>query len=369
MFAELQIEKGDDQNLKDKLASLESASGTDLKVFDYVRNIIDNRTALVSNCETNLKYQKTLIAEFNHIDIKERIIEYFQNLFIVKRKLTDRKIIHYFEWGNKNIHFYDVVNHKQTKCLVDFSNYIPKFCRTVVTDHGRLFCIAGRHLDNVCCNWMLEYLEEKKCLEYRANLNDARSDFTAIYEGEKDRIYVIGGNDAKNFYKNCEYYDVNVDKWVRMAELNIARDSAACCIFNGKYIYVFSGRIKFNPKEITDICELYDVDQDVWRKLELNQTSTWVPCDLAMAYQVSPSSILIFGGFDKQNRTHATFMFNTNNKTIEKVSDLPTVGSFSTMVFHIDDHLYTVGWNNTKKNLYKYCISEGRWMIDDEFTI
>lgn len=143
-----------------------------------------------------------MIAEYNHIDIDEHIIEFFQSLFIVKKKLTDRRIIHYFEWGNKNIHFYDVVNHKQTKYLVDFDKYIPKFCRTVVTDHGRLFCIAGRHQDNMCCNWMLEYIEEKKCLEHRALLNDPRSDFTAIYDGEMDRIYAIGGNDAKNFYTN-----------------------------------------------------------------------------------------------------------------------------------------------------------------------
>lgn len=46
---------------------------------------------------------------------------------------------------------------------------------------------------------MLEYVEEHKQLEHRSNLNDPRSDFTAIYESEKDRIYVIGGNDAKNF--------------------------------------------------------------------------------------------------------------------------------------------------------------------------
>ena len=88
---------------------------------------------------------------------------------------------------------------------------------------------------------MLEYVEEHKQLEHRSNLNDPRSDFTAIYESEKDRIYVIGGNDAKNFYKACEYYDIGIDEWIRMAELNVARDSAACCIFNAKFIYVFSG--------------------------------------------------------------------------------------------------------------------------------
>lgn len=84
---------------------------------------------------------------------------------------------------------------------------------------------------------------------------------------------------------------------------------------------------------------------------------------------MSPTNILIFGGFDRQNRTNSTFMFNTSTNTIEKASDLPTVGSFSTMVFHIDDYLYTVGWNNTKKNLYKYSISQGIWSLDEKFTI
>jgi hypothetical protein len=228
MAEKLGIEQNEDGRIyKLPLLDTESNEDLDLKDFEYICSIIDDRRALISKYEKNLKTQKTLIAEYNHIDIDEHIIEFFQSLFIVKKKLTDRRIIHYFEWGNKNIHFYDVVNHKQTKYLVDFDKYIPKFCRTVVTDHGRLFCIAGRHQDNMCCNWMLEYIEEKKCLEHRAVLNDSRSDFTAIYDGEMDRIYAIGGNDAKNFYTNCEYYDVNEDKWIRIANLNVARDSAA----------------------------------------------------------------------------------------------------------------------------------------------
>ena len=85
---------------------------TDCTVFDYIRNVIDERNALIDQYEKNLKNQKTMIAEFNHFDIKERIIDFFQNIFIVKKKLTDKRIIHYFEWGNKNIHFYDVISNK-----------------------------------------------------------------------------------------------------------------------------------------------------------------------------------------------------------------------------------------------------------------
>jgi hypothetical protein len=35
-----------------------------------------------------------------------------------------------------------------------------------------------------------------------------------------------------------------------------------------------------------------------------------------MSFQIGPSSILIFGGFDKANRTNATFVFNTANNLI-----------------------------------------------------
>jgi hypothetical protein len=95
------------------LASFEKSTGsTDTSIFDYIRSVIDERNALINQYERNLKNQKTMIAEFNHFDIKERILDFFQNIFILKKKLTDKRIIHYFEWGNKNIHFYDVHTRK-----------------------------------------------------------------------------------------------------------------------------------------------------------------------------------------------------------------------------------------------------------------
>lgn len=110
MYNKLQREEKEDRNLAERLAQLDVC--TDCTVFDYIRNVIDERNALIDQYERNLKNQKTMIAEFNHFDIKERIIDFFQNIFIVKKKLTDKRIIHYFEWGNKNIHFYDVATHK-----------------------------------------------------------------------------------------------------------------------------------------------------------------------------------------------------------------------------------------------------------------
>ena len=67
------------------------------------------------------------------------------NTFILKKSYTSSKFVHYFEWGSRNIHFFDVEKMKQSKITLSIDFNIPKFCRTVVTDEGKIFCIGGRH--------------------------------------------------------------------------------------------------------------------------------------------------------------------------------------------------------------------------------
>lgn len=98
-------------------------------------------------------------------------------------------------------------------------------------------------------------------------------------------------------------YDIQNDTWSRIADLNVARDSAASCIINSKYIYVFSGRTKFEKKEITDTIEMYDIDLNHWKMVNLNPKSIWTACDLAMCMPIDNKTILLFGGFDKTSRT------------------------------------------------------------------
>lgn len=205
-------------------------------------------------------------------------------------------------------------------------------------------------------------------LVYKSPLLFRRSDFTALYS-ERGLIFVIGGNDAKSFYTVCEKYDIQNDTWSRIADLNVARDSAASCIFNNKYIYVFSGRTKFDKKEITDTIEMYDIDLNMWRLVNLHAKSTWTACDLAMCMPIDNKTILIFGGFDKTVRTQECFQFNVESNLMERDSYLPKVGSFSNYVFHYDSSLYVVGWNNSNKNLYEYNIAERVWKIESKFAL
>jgi hypothetical protein len=53
MHDKLSREEKEDQNLQDKLSSLERS--TDTSIFDYIRGVIDERNALISEYEKNLK--------------------------------------------------------------------------------------------------------------------------------------------------------------------------------------------------------------------------------------------------------------------------------------------------------------------------
>ena len=226
------------------------------------------------------------IADYQDVDVIDKFGELLHNTFILKKSYSSHKFVHYFEWGSKSIHFFDVEKNVSHKVALNNQFSIPKFCRTVVTDEGRVFCIGGRHQDNMCCDWMMEFKEDRAELEYKSPLLFKRSDFTALYS-ERGLIFVIGGNDAKSFYTACEKCDIQNDTWSRIADLNVARDSAASCIFNNKYIYVFSGRTKFDKKEITDTIEMYDIDHNMWRMVNLNSKSTWTACDLAMCMPIN----------------------------------------------------------------------------------
>ncbi|CAI2364622.1 unnamed protein product [Moneuplotes crassus] len=340
----------------------------DFFLFENIRNQIEQVYKELNIEERELKKLSCTIADYSEVDINDKFSELLQNTFILKKSYTSSKNVHYFEWGTKHIHFYEVEKQNSEKVTLSIDFNIPKFCRTVVTDEGRIFCIGGRHQDNVCCDWMLEYLDNEKSLVYRSPLLFRRSDFTALYS-ERGLIYVIGGNDAKSFYTACEKYDIQNDTWSRIADLNVARDSAASCIINNKYIYVFSGRTKFEKKEITDTIEMYDIDLNLWRMVNLNPSSTWIACDLAMCMPIDTKTILLFGGFDKTARTQDCFYFHIDSNLMEKTNSLPKVGSFSNYVFSFDGYLYVVGWNNTTKNLYSYNIAERTWKIETRFAI
>ena len=339
-----------------------------LSVYENIKTMLNINIDKLAKIEAKLLSKNFKLANLENMDIKQVILNSIKSLLFKKESINSANIVHYFEWGNKSILFYDTDKKATTKLILDVEFIIPKFCRTVSTEDGRIFVIGGRDKQNACCDWMLEFKEETKSLATKKPMLLKRSDFTPVCSGN-EWIYIIGGNDAKIFYKTCEKYDIENDQWIKIANLNIGRDSAACCIFHDKYIYAFSGRIKFEKKEITNTIERYSILGDIWEMVELTGKSSWTPCDLGMAYQIDSTSLVIFGGFDKDTRTQETFIFHESTGQMEHGPYLPKEGSFSNFVFKFGSNLYVVGWNNTGKNLYQYSLTERIWKIDDNFVL
>ena len=342
--------------------------GANFSIYENVKSLLLNNAELISKTEKNLVAKNMKLSNLENINIKQSIINTIKSMLFKKEYISTSCIVHYFEWGNKNVVLYDVDKKVTTKFTLNIDFNLPKFCRTVATDDGRIFIIGGRDKANVCCDWILEYKDSLKTLVHKKPMLLRRSDFTPLFS-KSGFIYVIGGNDAKLFYKQCEKYDIENDIWIKIDPLNIGRDSAACCIFNEKYIYAFSGRIKFDKKEITNTIEKYSIANDKWELINFSPKSIWTPCDLGMAYQLDQNSILLFGGFDKDMRTLETFQYNTNSDQIDRGPYLPKEGSFSNFVFHYGNSLYVIGWNNSGKNMYQYIIPERIWKIDENLVL
>ena len=78
MSAKLDHENTQNGEIKERIKQFENGeTGKNMKAFDEIRNAIDDRQALIQDFENNLANQKTMIAEYNHIDIEEHIIDFF----------------------------------------------------------------------------------------------------------------------------------------------------------------------------------------------------------------------------------------------------------------------------------------------------
>ena len=79
----------------------------------------------------------------------------------------------------------------------------------------------------------------------------------------RNKIYSIGGYDANknSFLSSCERYDLEKDKWEKIADFKLAKCAFAATAVQDRYIYTFGG---YDGNERLDMMEQYDVDSGEW---------------------------------------------------------------------------------------------------------
>jgi len=76
--------------------------------FESIRASLDNINKELVVEERQLRKLSCRIADFSNVNVVEKFSELLHNTFILKKSYASSKFVHYFEWGTRNIHFFDV---------------------------------------------------------------------------------------------------------------------------------------------------------------------------------------------------------------------------------------------------------------------
>jgi hypothetical protein len=235
-----------------------------------------------------------------------------------RRAIKDRKgILHnkFFIFGqNENsesfLNFYD----HATKKLINLSTneLLYNYCGSTMIDTNRIFICGGVNfaMNNVVANAKIYNIFEEKFSSV-PNMHEIRFNFPILFY--KDRIYVTGGrgygsNEAA-IMKKCEYFDMKLNKWVRMADMNVKRCAHQIFVYKKK-IYVLGG---------------LSVDTRVRFLEEYNPfTNTWRITTKALVFDLynfeifshELDEILIIGGLHSKGYSNFIHSFNMKDSRI-----------------------------------------------------
>ena len=81
----------------------------------------------------------------------------------------------------------------------------------------------------------------KALIEKKADLLNDREHSTGCYIANRNMIFVAGGQDPKSAF-TAEKYDITNNKWELIPhKLKDGRNGPGTCLFQQRYIYIFSG--------------------------------------------------------------------------------------------------------------------------------
>lgn len=72
-------------------------------------------------------------------------------------------------------------------------------------------------------------------------MKEKRASHAVVFHKDVDRVYAIGGYvREQGCLKSCECYDMNGNRWIKMADLNVERSKPTAFIYQNE-LYVFGG--------------------------------------------------------------------------------------------------------------------------------
>jgi N-acetylneuraminic acid mutarotase len=150
-----------------------------------------------------------------------------------------------------------------------------------------------------------------------------------------DKIYIVGGSDAKGKTKTVDVYDPRTDQWDTVASLPEPRNHVGVSSFNGK-LYVVGGVNGDNTP--TDELLIYDPNRDQWQEGKPMPTARG-----ALAAEFINGTLYAVGGVNSSHQVVSTNQaYDPETDTWAEREPVPTARHhFASAV--VDGKLYAIG--------------------------
>jgi hypothetical protein len=159
------------------------------------------------NSEFGLNIERSLILKRLRENLGNNLSMISPEMDFNTVEADEPKYLHWFEWGERNLHLYDIIDNKSRTIKLVNNIKIPNFSRSIVTPTAKIFLLGGEDPEGnpkkEIYLFDLNNLDSDHILEPKALMPHQKYDFSLCYlDGY---IYVICGKDTSSEAVNiCE---------------------------------------------------------------------------------------------------------------------------------------------------------------------
>jgi len=276
--------------------------------------------------------------------------------------------IHILEDGKyPKLHLFFPINNQSKSVEIKYFN-LPNFYDSCIIQNT--VYITGGYEDlkanNNCYGINIEKIipNKKITAERKSDMKFSKFNHTLL-PISGNLLYSLGGFSLNSHSEKidlpiCESYNLEMNFWEDLPNLNEPRGAISGCLFEKRFVYAFGG-LSVGKGTVSNIIEIFDI---------FNQSAGWViikpegellPRHSSATIQMSENSILIFGGYNEKS-LDSVIEFNTSTNKIIPQNSLPQVSSFQqrkAIIFNdaifAPDYFY--------KCVYKYVLRNKEWLI------
>ena len=132
-----------------------------------------------------------------------------------------------------------------------------------------------------------------------------------------DKFLIVTGSRCEDdrAYERCEQYNIDLDLWFEIPNLNVGRHYHSSCTFQDRFVYVFCG-IAQSCRKYCNSIERYDSQNRSQNWAVINMPSAQFPeRQGAGVSQITNEEIVIFGGFSGKFLREC-YLYNISKNTM-----------------------------------------------------